>query len=709
MIRSSLLPATILGTVLAGCIAPQFSAADPAAAPSKPQATTAVAPSPDSAPSAPARSAERPLPTRSDIMRGSGIVMDHAPPPPPPAGPGKGDITLNFVAASVQDVAKAILGDMLGLNYAVDPSVQGTVSVETTAPVRRDQVLGVFQASLAAARLALVQSGDLYTIVPVSLAQHRGTLLDAANAGYGSEAVQLRYVNAGALKKILDPLVPDNGITQADDARNVLFVTGAAGQRQQIRELIKQFDVNWLKGMSFALFVPQWSDSQSLAGQLAQILSADGTPTAGLVRIVPIQQVNGILAISPQAEYLEKVRQIVEMLDREGQGSQRRLFVYNVQNGRAAELAASLSAAFGGGQAAASAASGPTGLASAGGQSGAATPTGVKPPGPQALSTGSDLNVNGTAPPISQALQVGGARQELTITADETNNALIVYATPPQYEIIMSALRKLDVLPLQVMIEAAITEVTLTDKLNYGVQWFFHNGQSTFGLTQGATAAPAQMFPGFSYLLSNGDNIQVMLNALSNVTKVHVLSSPQLFVLNNHTATLQVGDQVPVATQSAVGIETGTAPIVNSIEYRDTGVILKVTPRVNDSGLVLLDIAQEVSDVSTTDSSDLDSPTIQQRRIASSVAVQDGQTIALGGLIKDNQSNGSTGIPFLRTIPVLGNLFGATNDEHDRTELLVLLTPHVVRNPTDARAVTEELREKIQGIVPLPPPGEPHG
>lgn len=611
-----------------------------------------------------------------------------------------GEITLSFISVNVQDVAKAILGDMLGLNYQVDPSAQGVVSVETTAPVRRDQVLGIFEASLEAAKLALVQKGSLYTIVPLSMAQRRGTAISPSNSGYGNEAVTLHYVNAQDLKKILDPLVPDNGITQVDPARNILFITGAASQREGIRSLIRQFDVNWLKGMSFELFVPQWSDSQNLAAQVTQSLSAEGMPTAGMIRIVPIPQVNGILVISAQPAYIEQARHMITMLDKEAQTSGRRLFVYNVQNGRASDLANVLSAAFGGGGNATSSAAGQTGLASAGTSFSSAAQTGSSKTVGSSSSVSADASAASTSPAGKQALALGG-KQDVTITADDTNNALVIYATTPQYTLIESALRKLDILPRQVMIQAAVTEVTLSDKLTYGVQWFFEKGQNKFTLTQNTKSDLAQINPGFTYLLSNGNNITVMLNALSDITKVHILSSPELFVLNNHTAMLQVGNQVPVATQSAVSTETSTSPIVNSIEYRDTGVILKVTPRVNDSGLVLLDIAQEVSEVATTNASGIDSPTIQQRRIASSVAVQDGQTIALGGLIRDNKSNEDAGVPFLNRIPLLGKLLGNTAGSHERTELIVLLTPRVVRTVDDAQSVTEDLRRRIQGIVPL--------
>ncbi|NIK88979.1 general secretion pathway protein D [Rhizomicrobium palustre] len=636
------------------------------------------------------------LPTRSSMVRGSGILMDTSVAKRGVAKHSPSDVTLNFVSASVQDVAKAILGDLLGLTYTVDPSAQGSVTVETTSPVRRDQVLGILETSLQAAKLTLVQNGALYSIVPLSAAQHRGTLVDPGNSGYGSEAVPLRFVNAAELKKVIDPLVPENGLSLGDPSRNVMIVTGSANQRQTMRNLIRQFDVNWLKGMSFALLVPQWSDSQSVATQLKEILDADGMPTHGMVRIMPIRQGNGILVISGQASYLDQARKMVEMIDREAEGSQRRLFVYNVQNGRAADIASVLSAAFGGG----SQAAGQTNLATAG----TAGKNGSVPSAKNEFSSGSGNDVLGTnkrtADAAGQAIKLGASGEEMTVTADETNNALVIYATPPQYEIVKNALHRLDVPPLQVMVQAAITEVSLTDEIHFGVQWFFQARQNTYNMTQGTAAALVPSYPGFNYIFSNNDNIKVVLNALSNITKVNVLSSPQLFVLNNHTATLQVGDQVPVATQSAVSTDTAGSPIVNSIEYRDTGIILRVTPRVNDSGLVLLDISQEVSEVGTTSSSKINSPTIQQRRIASSIAVRDGQTIALGGLIKETRNDANDGIPFLNRIPLLGRLLGSTDNVRGRTELLILLTPRVVRNPGDAEAMTDEITSKMKSIEP---------
>jgi general secretion pathway protein D len=288
------------------------------------------------------------------------------------------------------------------------------------------------------------------------------------------------------------------------------------------------------------------------------------------------------------------------------------------------------------------------------------------------------------------------------IIADKVKNALVILATPRDYRTMQSTIRKLDTVPLQVLVEATILEVRLNDALRYGVEWFFKfGGSNQVSFSTLPTGAVAPLFPGFSYLATpTQDSVRVVVNALDEVSDVNVISSPQVFVLDNQTASIQVGDQVPIATRSLVSVDNPDS-ITNSIEYRDTGVILNVTPRVNTGGLVTMEVAQEVSDVVETTSSTLDSPTIQTRRVESTVSVQSGQTVALGGLIRDSRTNGSTGVPYLSRIPVIGWLFGVKEDSADRTELLVLITPRVVANQDESRKVTEELRGRIRAVQPL--------
>jgi general secretion pathway protein D len=264
--------------------------------------------------------------------------------------------------------------------------------------------------------------------------------------------------------------------------------------------------------------------------------------------------------------------------------------------------------------------------------------------------------------------------------------------------VIEAALKRLDTRPIQVLIEASLAEVTLTDDMRYGLQWSYLGGDGPATLSESSSGSVSQAFPGFSYLFTGRSDIRAVLNAIESLTNVRVISNPKLLVLNNREAQLQIGDQVPITVQSAVGTVGENSPIVNSVQFRDTGVILRVTPRVNKSGMVILEVSQEVSDVVPTTTSGIDSPTIQQRKFNSTVAVKDGETIALGGLIRETKSRSGSGLPFLRRIPWLGELFGSTVRGSRRTELIVLMTPKVIQTEDDSAELLEKLRQDFRGL-----------
>jgi general secretion pathway protein D len=632
----------------------------------------------------------------------------------------EGDIALDFSNADIREVARSVLGDLLGLNYLVDNSVQGTISVQTNQKLRKADVLPAFETVLRTNGLALVQQGGFYTVVPFGSAG-KAANVGANDLGYGTEIVTLRYVSPEQMRRVLEPLSPQGTIIQVDQARNMMVIGGTEGERAAMRANIAAFDVDWLRGMSFALFKPKIATAKQMATDLQHVMGDENSPMAGQVRLIPIDRMNAVLAIAPQAKYLEELRGWVTRLDQGNDTTERRIYVYYVQNGRASDLSRVLGRALGirssdtqggsgpsqarseGASGRFSGGSGVGGGSGFGGQSGgfssafsgSAMGGGLGQQSASAIGPGStDSGGNLPRPDSNGNDQNNG----VSITADEVNNALLIVATASEYEIIEAALKRLDILPLQVMIEAAIAEVTLTKDMNFGVEWKFNNGHNAVTLSPAATGAVASNFPGFSYFYTSGSRISAVLNALQDLTKVNVLSSPKLMVLNNQTATLQVGDQVPIATQSSVSTLTPDAPQVNSIEYKDTGVILTVTPRVNAGGLVLMDISQEVSDVGTTTSSTLNSPTINERKIGSTVAIQDGETIALGGLIKDDRTTTRTGIPYLQDIPVLGQVFREDTDSSTRTELLVLITPRVIRDGRDAAAVTADLKAKLEDL-----------
>ncbi len=642
-----------------------------------------------------------------------------------------GDIALNFPQADVRVVAQAVLGELMGIEYTVEPGVSGPVSVVTARPIDRASVIPFLEDALAIGGFALTLDGGRARIETIEQSAGSG-IAQPGSPGFGTELVQLQFVNADQMRALISPILP-NVVSVSDSARNILLLRGTSGQRKSARDLLQQFDVNWLRNMSFALIVPKRTDARIIVPELEKLINAPDSPTRDLVRIISMDKLNGILAISRQRQYLDDVNRWIEILDRQGQNNEPRLFVYKVQNSRSRDLARTLNRAFGRGgsedeeterQQAQFADSGsPDGAAQTGqrGASGQQRGTGSFGSG---FGGGSYGASNGGGGRGSDAQELGrpfgsdddqgepqpsGGFGGMTISSDDTNNAILVYGTPREYAVVEDALRKLDLAPMQVLIEAAITEVSLTDDLRYGLQWNFIEGNENAVLTENdAGTGLVRDVPGFSFLFGNAGSLTGVLNALEGKTKVNVVSAPKLLVINNQTANLQVGNQVPILTQSATATIGDNSPIVNGIEYRDTGVILNITPRVNSSGLVLLDISQEVSDVlsSRAAGSGIDSPVISTRKVSTSVAVQDGEVLALGGLIRNIQSRDKTGIPFLSQIPIIGGLFGRQVEETDKIELVILLKPRVIRTVDDARAVTEELRQKIRSLEPFSTTGD---
>ncbi len=629
-------------------------------------------------------------------------------------------MTLNFADTDVREVVRAILGGILEVNYIIDPQVSGTITVQTSRPLARSALLTTLESILRANGAAMVPESGGYRIVPIesALSGLAPLGLDARQPGFGVHVVPLRFIAASEMAKIIGTLASERNVVSADAARNLIILAGSQAERATMLGTVELFDVDWLAGMSFGLFPLQNTDAETLAQELDVVFGVEGeVPLGGLLRFVPIERLNAIMVISPRAEYLERAQTWITRLDQGIDAAGQRIYVYYVENGRAADLADVLNEVFdqrrpavegvrlapgldqatlyaeGTARVARELQARDAGLSGATLSGGAAEVAAAAPapaPGPA-----------GGAPARETGAGIAlAASSDIRIIADEATNALVILATPDEYRMIEAALSKLDVVPLQVLIEATIAEVTLTDDLEYGVQWFFQSGNSKFNLNETLPVRAFPDFAGFSYLFSTAD-ARVTLNAIASVTDLNIISSPSLMVLDNQTAEIQVGDQVPVATRSAVGVTAADAPVVNEIEYLDTGVILRVTPRVNTGGLVTMEIEQEVSFVADEITSGIDSPTIDQRRIQTTVAVQSGETVALGGLIRDDRSSSNSGVPLLREIPVLGKLFSTTTDFAARTELIVLITPRVVRSQLDARQVTEELRRRMRAVAPL--------
>jgi general secretion pathway protein D len=646
------------------------------------------------------------------------FVSRSAAKPTPAPVPARGaGVTLNFENTSVLEVVKVVLGDLLGRSYTIEPGVQGTVTLQSSSPIAREALLPTLELLLRMNGAALVDAGGgLLRVVPQekalrgSVSPQLGDTRAPLPRGYGVRVVPLRFVSAAEMRNILEPMVDPGALVRIDSRRNLLIVAGNGEQLAQLRDAVELFDVDWMTGMSVALFRPDFVSAEALAEELGAVLGtgAEG-PLNGLVRFVVIERLNGLLVVTPRREYLARVREWIARLDQSGGGMDRRLFVYHVQNGKAVELADVLAQVF---QREAELVLPPAEVA----------------PGLQAREIGSGAELTAPGAPESgaapraladtpaDAVPAAGAgvaispSSEVKIIADEVNNALLILANGIEYKRVEAAIRQLDLAPLQVLIEATIAEVRLEDQLSQGLEWFFKNNfdnkKGTGTLDLNDTLDLAALLPGFSYAITdNAGLVRAVLNTLATESRAKIISSPSLMVLNNQQATIQVGDQVPITTQQQQAT-TENANLVNNIEFRDTGVLLSVTPRVNAGGLVIMEVEQEVSNVAPTADETL-TPTIQQRKINSTVAVQSGETVVLGGLIRENDNRTGTGVPGLRDIPVLGWFFGASTDELTRSELVVLITPRAVRGKVQAREVTEEFREKMDSLKPgrAPPRG----
>jgi general secretion pathway protein D len=682
----------------------------------------------------PARPA--PQPSVSEISRGSGVFVHAAGPASTSASESAGQVVFNFENQPIEAVVKAILGDFLKENYAIAPGVQGNVTFSTAQPVDTAQALPILETLLSWTGNAMVRKDSRYLVLPMkdAVAGNLVPSLGALPPGGGLQArlFPLHYIAADAMRKLLQPFVRDQAFLLVDSARNLLVLAGTPQELANDQRTIATFDVDWLRGMSVGVFGLQHASVGELMPKLQQMFGPSGnTPLAGMLRFIPIERTNAIVVISPQPAYLDEVRGWIERIDRGG-GNQPQLYVYDVKNVQATTMSDELNRIYNGmatshgidngGRV------GPGLMASTLDDSGT---SGNNAGSSVGMSTGDRASSLGTGLPPPAAPAPSGAAAGspsaggIAITAVDENNQLLVRCRPSQWSEIESAIKRLDVVPLQVQIETRILEVQLTGEFSFGVQWYLEgligsqpgspggyaqpNNQQQWGLGRGGVqynpGGSGSLGDAFFYSFINS-NLQAAVRAIETSGNTKVLSAPSLVVMNNQQAKIQVGDQVPVnQTYFAPGLGTGTGTdtgginTLGQVEYKDTGVILQVRPRVNPGGLVYLTLNQIVSKPGVKD--EFGNFPIQKRQLQTQIAVQSGQTVLLGGLIQQDEGNTDTGIPGLNRIPLIGRLFGTTNRHRNRTELIVLITPRVIANSTDARAVTLEYQRQFESLKPL--------
>ncbi|SDX12191.1 type II secretion system protein D (GspD) [Pseudomonas syringae] len=669
----------------------------------------------------------------------------------PAARPGEtGDIVFNFTNQPIQAVINSIMGDLLHENYSIAQGVKGDVSFSTSKPVNKQQALSILETLLSWTDNAMIKQGNRYVILPSSQAV-AGKLVPEMrvaqpSAGMSARLFPLRYISATEMQKLLKPFARENAFLLVDPARNVLSLAGTPEELANYQDTIDTFDVDWLKGMSVGVFGLQRASVGELMPELQKMFGPEsGMPLAGMVRFLPIERTNSVVAISSQPEYLHEVGEWIHTID-EGGGNEPQMYVYDVRNMKATDLAKYLRQIYGTGaikddspakvapglrtttlSSLNSSGGGAGGMSSSSGLGG--NSSGMSNGGGFGSSQGLNNSQNSANSESESDDQSGGDSDSASqddsgsagngksldastrITAQKSSNQLLVRTRPAQWKEIESAIKRLDNPPLQVQIETRILEVKLTGELDMGVQWYLGRlagnsgatanvantpgSQGSIGTGGAALAATDSFFYSF---VSN--NLQVALRALETNGRTQVLSAPSLVVMNNQQAQIQVGDNIPIS-QTTVNTNA-SATTLSSVEYVQTGVILDVVPRINPGGLVYMDIQQQVSDADNSASStDLNgNPRISTRSVSTQVAAQSGQTVLLGGLIKQDNAESVSAVPYLGRIPGLKWLFGNTSKSKDRTELIVLITPRVITSSSQARQVTDDYRQQMQLLKP---------
>lgn len=669
-------------------------------------------------------------PARHELSPGSGrYVQVQGRRPGPPAADAGGGITFNFENQPIQTVAKAILGDVLKRNYSIAPGVQGQVSFSTSRPVARDQVRDILDMLLAWTGNVLLEQGGRDVVAPLegAAAGHVVPRLGASAPAYGLQArlFPLRYISALEMQKLIKPFARADAILLADPGRNLLVLAGTPQELRNYQQTVQTFDVDWLRGTSVGVFGLEQAGVKELLEPLNALFGPKGdTPLAGMFRFIPVERTNALVVITTQPEYLQEVGDWIARMDR-GAGNEPQLHVYEVRNIQASELAAYLSDIYGEGRDGRR----PSGEIAPGlrpavlgrteraaGRGAAAGAFALAPPerpqgGDETLASSRE-----GAPGAAATLLENGVR----IAPAEAGNQLLVRARPSQWREIQMAIHHLDVRPLQVQVEARILEVSLVNEFSLGVQWYL---EGLAGATTGTEGGRTTIIPGdpgnhqqgavgagggglaagdgfyYSFLTHN---LQMAVHAMESSGRSKVLSAPSVVVMSNQVAHFQVGEEVPINTTS-LNINSNAENVVNNATYLSTGVLLTVQPRINPGGLVYMDIHQQVSSALANSANAQGNPTISERSIDTQVAVQSGQTVLLGGMIQQQEGDTRQGMPWLGRIPWLGHLFGTTSRDRRRSEIIVLLTPRVIRDGGDAKAVSDEYRQQFESLRPLPP------
>lgn len=574
------------------------------------------------------------------------------------AGLAKLSVSLSFVDTDIKEVSRVLFSELLRRPYSVDAAVSGQVTLRSGGQVDGNAALTLARQAFEAAGGTIVLSDGVFRVTTLS----NRSMEPSSN----SRSFRLKHIDSSAAQGALQPLIQGRAEILVANGGG-LTVRGDAETLALVGAMLDAIDVDRFKTSSFGLFPLQSGTASVVIGEMKGLFNAVGVTGETMI---PIERMNAILLIADKASHVEFARKWLKRLD-QGATNERQVFVYKVQNRDADDLADLVRDIF--------------------------ANAGLSTEGPSAASTPNDFAMSPSQSMTVAVPSVAVPGDGIKITADGGSNTLIVWATSAEYQLIERALQRLDQPLSQVFVEATIAEVRLNNELSHGVRWFLQAGPFSAGISDNSSGAVAPNYPGFNFSFKVPE-AQVVISALEAHTDVRIVSSPQLTVIDRETATIQVGDQVPIVTKSVQDASSGRNVIANDVTFRDTGVILKVTPQIRSSGEVVLEIEQEVSRVVPTTSSQINSPTISQRKVSSTVAVPDGTAVVLGGLMSSSEEAGGGGLPGTQKT-VLESIFGSKKVANARSELIIIIRPVIINNSGDMRQIVNEIASKMSNVL----------
>ncbi len=607
------------------------------------------------------------------------------------AGPGeRRPINITLDNMDIYPVLDQVLGQILGLNYVVDPAIRGTISLHIKGNYTKDGLLDLINSILQMQGLAVTRGAKgLYKVVRKANSARMGNQVVGirqrpVHPGDVIQVFQLEYLAATNTVANLRNFLSPGAVMVPVPSSNSIIICDTAPNIEKAARILGLLDTNLFKDIHWRLFTLEYTDAEDLSSDLGKIFKSKGLYArpgidSDSLQIITLKTINAILVVTRWENILDTVGKWIKELDQGQSEKGARVYVYFVQNGQAKDIADLLKQLYG---------------------------------TEGASKTSKNKTVIVRRKKRKQTSKIGAAGElsgQVEIIPDEVNNAIIIKAKPKDYTTIMQVLKKIDVKPRQVLIDVLIFDVTLKNNVQYGVEWFLKNkgiklsGESYTGtmfLNSPAENASYKdigvKFSGFGYSLFDSTNgLRSLLTVLAENTDVNILSTPNILAIDNQESSIEVGDDVPTLTGTTV---TSGGTTTQSVQYRNAGIILKVKPSINDSGLVRMEVTQEVSSVTDETTGGISSPRFKTRKANTTLVAENGQTIVIGGLIQTQKERITSGIPVLKDLPVLGYFFGRKKFKNTKTELLFAITPHVITSREQADAITREFSQKVKSL-----------